>query len=362
MEKISVISSIKPYIIFAKVFGIFPLNIENENSTPCLVLSALLLFYSLILMSFPIILTVISYLSKTYDLISELWGHVAIFGCSLNSAQLMIQICRSQKLSKFIKSLDEFDKQCRSRGIVLDYKSERRWLTIISTMIVIVFSYVVFTFVFYCFQNEDFKVFDLIEHHTAHCYQLIFAYVFVAQFKMLSMILSTRFRVINKYLQNSMLWINIDAKSDQSSFKSFMSLHWRLACLLKDFNQIFTSNFSITLINTLLHATLSMYGFILVIYRTKDARYDNYSTIAIIVDGIWISVMLLYLIIICQAGHSVKGSAEQVNEIIMEAIVYAKTQKMEKALRNLHYQLNNSSKTVNNNFFNVDWKLLLMVS
>lgn len=114
MEKIGVISSIKPYITFAKVFGVFPLDIENENSVPSLVLSALLLLYSLLLTSLPVVLAVISYLLQTSDLMYELWKNMAVFGCSLNCAQLMIQICKCQNLSNFIKSLDEFDKHCLS--------------------------------------------------------------------------------------------------------------------------------------------------------------------------------------------------------------------------------------------------------
>lgn len=221
-------------------------------------------------------------------------------------------------------------------------------------MIFVLLFYVLFTFVFLYLQNGEFA---LIEHHAAHCYQLIFGFVFIVQFKVFTMILSTRYRVINKYLQNSIFWAKINVKSEQPNFKSIMSLHWRLTCILRDFNQTITSNISITLINTILHATLSMYCFIYVIYRGKDDGHENYP----IVDGSWMCVIFLYLIVICQAGHSVKNSAGLLNEIIMDEIVHAKTQNVEKALRHLHFQVNNSPKTVKNNFVSVDWKLLLMV-
>lgn len=170
------------------------------------------------------------------------------------------------------------------------------------------------------------------------------------------MILSRRFNVINKYLQNAAFTLNIGGQL--TNLHEFLKMQWSLTCLIRKFNLIFTSNLSITLFNTLFNAILSMYCSVYSIYRGKDDEHTNH----VIVDGSWMLVNLIILIIICKAGHSVMSSAEVTELILLKSLAHARHDIVRRELKLIHYSVKNLSVRIENTFFAIDWKLLLMVS
>lgn len=354
MEKLNFIKSIKPYIALAKIFGLFPSIIKNENSDSYFfVLSSPQICYSILVISIPIVLVVVSCLSSDKRFLLELWRIIAVCGCFLNCLQLIYQITKIKNISKFVIRFENFDKACQRSGIIINYKSERKNIAILSLSIFTIFFFLIFTITMIYIHDGAMQVFEL---HLSHCHQLVIGYFFTVQFCIFAMLFSKRFQKINEYLHRAVIVSTISENLE--NLKTFKYLHFKLTELVEDLNKIFTSNLSITLINALYNATLSMYIFIYATYRGLDGEHTNHT----IVDGCWMCVNLTFLVIICKAGNSVKASAELTKQILIKAMVNARTESIERTLRHIHYQVKNSPTRIENFFVVVDWKLLLMVS
>lgn len=353
MPEFNFVSSIEPLIIFLKVFGLYSFKFERIKSFSTSTLSVPHLLYSIILTSVPIFFVISACLYKKVPFLFELWRILALIGSFLILIQLIRQIYDCHGISKFFRYFEEFDRACEKSGIFIDHEHELKCILVLTSSIVLVFFYVGVTNTLIYLQEEGLTVIEL---HIAHCYQLLLCYIFIVQFCTLTMILSRRFNAINKYLQNAAVTFNISGQL--TNLQQFINLHWNLTCLIRKFNLIFTSNLSITLFNTLFNAILSMYWSVYAIYRGKDDEHTNH----VIVDGSWMLVNLILLIIICKAGHSVKSSAEMTELILLKSLAHARHDIIKRELKFIHYSVKNSSVRIENTFFAIDWKLLLMVS
>lgn len=353
MSEFNFVSSIEPLIIFLKVFGLYNFKFERVKCFSTSTLSVPHLLFSIILTSVPIFFVISACIFKKVPFLFELWRILALIGSFLIFIQLIRQICDGHGISKFLRNFEEFDQACEKRGVIIDHAHELKWTLVLTTSILLVFFYVGVTNTLIYLQEEGLTVIEL---HIAHCYQLLISYIFIVQFYTLTMILSRRFNSINKYLQNAVVILNISGQL--TNLQQFLNLHWSLTSLIRKFNLIFTSNLSFTLFNTLFNAILSMYCSVYAIYRGKDDEHTNHVT----VDGSWMFVNLILLIIICKAGHSVKSSAEMTDRILLKSLAHARHDIIKNELKFIHYSVKNSPVRIESTFFAIDWKLLLMVS
>lgn len=89
---------------------------------------------------------------------------------------------------------------------------------------------------------------------------------------------------------------------------------------------------------------------------------DVYTQLTYIASSIfWLGVHVIRKVVICYAGTFVKNSIESLKELVLQLISNASNDSLRNELRCILVQIDCGPKKIENSFFVIDWRLLLMV-
>lgn len=351
MDKLSIYNSLNSYLLTVKFFGLFPYFSESAKMS-FKFFKFLRILHTILMLSIPLLLAGSSLRIRNIPLLHELWKIVSVIGSLLVFLQLLFQVTKRKSLQNILDKIENYDKISQSCGLFIDYKRETRHVRFwILSVFVYPFYGSLIVILAQITSNEN----VMLASNVTQNYQLLLEYFLVVQFTIFTSVIKNRLIELQKYLKSSLITSNFRAKC--SNLHQFLVL-FRLLCeIIKQLNNIFTSNLTLTLVIVLANKILSMYSFTIFMYKSMDII----NIVDLLVNGGWLGVNVLLTMIICKSGHSLHVVSESLESTILDFIDFPRHENLLRELQSLHYRVKNTKKCVENVFITIDWKLLFMV-
>lgn len=353
--KMEIYSTFKSYFIAIIMLGFFPFKVTFSKFKIISKINYFSVVYSCLISFIPIILATKIYLKfehKKLKLEIELWRMLALLGCILNLIQIIIQLTHHKKIIELLNLIVEFDEKAKKLGMFVNYQKERLFVRILLSSIVSVG--IIITILNYA----DFYVRSngVFIYNICHTYQLMIGTFFTIQFIIFTRVIQKRLELLKDYLFSSlsMIWKNDTILNNK--LQNFLQLYNQLNEITKLVNEISSSNLIITLFIILFSLTISSYSFISMLYQSSDV-----SILDFIMDYLWWKIHIFLTISICYSGASVSRVINNCKDIILDSISMIKNDDLNNKLQLLHYHIVHRSNLIENNYFVINWKLLMTV-
>lgn len=348
--KINVFTSLKYYFIVSKCFGIFPFKVKNEERIIAK-LDPIWVFHS-----FCVILTNTLTMILTFcvgmrgEFVQEVWRIIGVFGVLLNLVQFCIQLIRQKLLLKLIQKFKKLDEKALKSGIFMNSDQDQRKIMLMTTIpIIIIFIYCLYLFIPIYDRNDRVEIYMHINFALSH----LFSYYYSIQFWVFTWLLRIRFNKLKMFLKASFMIKRIGWKLDK--IQHFSELFSMSCSIMELINLIYSTNMIFTFLYLIIHEIFTSYALVSSLYH-KIGKYN------ITVNTTWIITIVFLKVLICYGGESTTNAAEANEKLVIKEMTQSQDEIFKKELQILHYQLRNTKKSIENCFFTINFKLVLMVS
>lgn len=355
----AVLTCLKPYFTFLQVLGLFPYDLKEVNYSKVVIEFNILKFcYSIFTLLFALTVFGLSIVGASdYERIyvsAYYWKIIAYVTNMIFILQIIAHILYGREIVKIVQVLGNFSLQMFRYGIstgsFLKFQSACKkvpYITAIPMSLVAV--YCLSTSFYTILYSDGYGYFIYLNFGLL--YELFHGYFNVTQFFIFTWLISQGFRCIESHLKSSVF------KTNSENIQMISSLFNQLCIAVKYMNGSLTQLLSLTLTVTLINEVFCVYSWTMIFW--------HYSVIIsfphVVSSGAWLLAHLIREIMICYAGSSVTTSIESIKELVMSLITNSKDEMFRNEMRCLLFQMECCNKKIENSFFVIDWKLMLMV-
>lgn len=366
MKSQMVLTSLRPYLILMKYFGL--LNVDLSDKLPKIITKSGFTFilHFLLMQCIPIGFNYLmissfelSYNNKQMIIVSEmLWRLIAISTCIMVNVQSIIQVMSSRKIVNVVKLINEFDEKAHKIGMLFDYFMDRKhikWTIVALLSLAPAYALMTYSFMYHQFRGTRFldgSIPIYVRTNLSIQYGLLMGSLLVIQFISFILVIKRRFIMVNQYLifQNS--------KIDAHYINDLLSY---LYDSIEGINSALTMNLLLTMMFSLINVVFCIFTSLTFIFNPELLEYNS-TAIHVLSNLTWIAENLFVIMIICHHGSSLTKTAELTQDIILKMIVKSRDENYNNELRCLLFQMKNRNTKVENVFFTIDWKSMAMVS
>lgn len=355
MLKFNSFHSFKPYLVLAKVFGLFPYNISKKNSKIILKLNKIWYLPSTFVIAILLYTIVkISIYGKAKATTIELWRIISLTSSMLSLIQFIYLLFQEERKINLIEKIQRLDEKSLRIGIFVSNKDQKKInIAIIILLIIITLNsaMVFIPFLIFYTKSDIFLVFCT-SLSTSQILEIFYGF----QFNYFAWLLKIRFLNLTEFLDFSLKIKRIGWRNEK--IKQFSELFNMTCSAIETFNQIFSNNMIFTFLYFIIYEIFTLEATIDFFY--SDSR--GHTFISIICNIVSTIILLMVRISICWSGHSLQSSVDKSENHIIKHILEFQDEVFELELRKLHYKLNNLHKSVENVFFKINMGLFLTVS
>lgn len=354
-SEMNIYSTLKYYLMFVKVFGLFPFDLKQKGSNYVLSLSPFWTIWMIFIFGIQIFVTIFPFfLTLDFNLIViyQLWKVLAVLGIILNIIQTLYQIMKSKKISQLLCQFEILDDKLNQIEIQINSNRDKRKIaSFIAIPIICVKSYCVFAQVMNYFEGSFTKQLDVNLYISLTISEII-TFFYASQFCIFAWLLKKRFEKLEEYLENALIIDKFVSKNDK--IKVFSELFSLCCRIIENINEVFASNMMLTFLYVLMHEIFASYGAVKSLIEGRIFKSISHVC--------WFLILGFLSYFTCSFGDAVRSSAESSQKILITQSMMSSDEKFKSDLLKLHYFLDNHDKNVGNVFFAINFKLIMIVS
>jgi len=347
----NVYSAVKPFYFVAKLLGIFPKTFIGPAEKGILQKTFCDGFTSccaLIIMIACGIANSIFYEPFTFNsaILQSTWNVILVISLFTFSLMFVVEIRRSDSIVAFLKHVEEYDKEARLLNIQSDFNQHKGFVIKVTTCTAIVT----------CLFTIADPILNLLRgqislNGMSYAYLQLYISAFILQFVFACLAIRMRFRELNRFV------MQIDQDLDATNVQMMTKLFHELCDGIKLINRTFTLQLIPIIAN---YMTTNIFSAYTVLRQIKNVNFDRNF---LIFTGAYLVFQYFAKIVVVHVGYSTTAEAEKFTVVTCKAINDLKTkEEVRLELKNLLYQQKYRNFKIQNVMFNIDWKLLVVVS
>lgn len=189
-------------------------------------------------------------------------------------------------------------------------------------------------------------------------YTLLFMCIYVLQFVFAGLAINERFKMLNKYLRISFGYHTGKALQQEiANLNMFGKAYQDLCDGIELINNTFTFHLIPVMINAIIIKTVTSYGIL-----WEYVTHSEALLFIVLQNGAWLTMQFGFQILIAYVGSSVTKNAKLTLVTIARVLNdYELSEKTATQLQNLIARINVRNLNLQNEFFIINWKLLVYV-
>lgn len=200
----NVYSVFKPFYLFSKMFGAFPMSFEGSTRNGVMKTKVHDVFISFLSLCFFFFLLIVKIHNKNAvrsasNILAIAWNYSVVVELLFLVVQLSFQVKHCREMKSFLKLLHSFDIDAKQLGLQVNFKQHKKF-AIFSVFLVIAINFTsgLVTVLFYYYIEYVTKMNWIIGYAYAH--KNLFKLFFAFQLLLVCFSVKDRFKLLNEYL------------------------------------------------------------------------------------------------------------------------------------------------------------------
>jgi len=345
----NVYSAVKPFYFVSKLLGIFPKTFIGPAEKGVLQKTFFDGFTSccafIIMIACGIANAVLSEpFAINSVILQSAWNVILVISLFTFSLMFIIEIRRSDSIVAFLKHVEEYDKEARLLNIQPDFDQHKRFVTKVTTCTAIVT----------CLFTSVDPILNLLRgqismNEISYSYLQFYISAYILQFIFACLAIRVRFKELNRFVMEQ----DMDATNVQMMTKLFHEL-----C---DGIELINGTFTLQLLPIMAYfMTTNIFSAYATLREIKNVNFDwNFF----IFTGGYLVFQYFAKIVVVHIAYSTTAEAEKFTVVTCKAINDLKIkEEVRHGLEKLLTQQKYRNFKLQNVMFNIDWKLLVIVS